>query len=99
MSKRKNHSPEFKAKDALVALEGERTVAELASQFGVPTTMILSWKRAHLEGVFGVFKRGRKPPDQVGYCLEASEVAMGDDAEQNTSHFKFLLGVRSQNRH
>jgi len=34
MSKRKNNSPEFKAKGALEALKGERTVAELASQLG-----------------------------------------------------------------
>lgn len=35
MSKRKNHSHEFKAKDELEALKGERKVSELASQFGV----------------------------------------------------------------
>lgn len=35
MSKRKNHSPEFKAKVALEALNGERTVAQLSSDFGV----------------------------------------------------------------
>ncbi len=58
MSKRKNHSPEFKAKVALEALKGERTVAELASQFSVHPTMIHSWKRALLEGASGVFERG-----------------------------------------
>ncbi|WP_282091234.1 transposase [Epibacterium ulvae] len=33
--KRKNHSPEFKAKVVLEAFKSERAVAELASQFGV----------------------------------------------------------------
>lgn len=65
MSKRKNHSPEFKAKVALEALKGERTVAELASQFGVHPTMIHSWKGALLEGASGVFERGGKKPPEI----------------------------------
>lgn len=64
MSKRKNHGPEFKAKVALEALKGERTVAELASPFGVHPMMIHSWKRAFLEGASCVFERGgRKAPE------------------------------------
>ncbi|GIT93314.1 hypothetical protein JANAI62_37350 [Jannaschia pagri] len=35
MSKRKQHSPEFKAKVALKPVKGEQTVAKLASRFGV----------------------------------------------------------------
>jgi len=57
MSKRKQHSPEFKVK---VALEVEQTVAELASQFGINPTMIHTWRRALLEGASGVFERGGK---------------------------------------
>ena len=64
MSQRKNHSPEFKAKVALEALKGERTLAELSSRFGVHPTMIHGWKRALLEGASGVFERGgRKAPE------------------------------------
>jgi len=65
MSKRKNHCPDFKAKVALEALKGERTVAELSSQFGVHPTMIHSWKRALLGGASDVFERGGKKAPEV----------------------------------
>lgn len=58
MSKRKQYNPEIKAKVALEALKGERTVAELSSRFGVHPTMIHQWKKALLEGASGVFARG-----------------------------------------
>ena len=66
MSKRKNHSPEFKAKVGLEALKGEQTVAELASRFGVHPTMIHQWKRALLDGASGVFDRGGKRTPEIG---------------------------------
>lgn len=50
MSKRKNHSTEFKVKVALEALKGEGTFANLPSQFVVHPTMIHSWKRALFQG-------------------------------------------------
>ena len=65
MSKRKQHSPEFKAKVALEALKGEQTVADLASRFGVHPTMIHTWKRALLEGASGVFERGGKRAPEI----------------------------------
>ena len=65
MSKRKQHSPEFKAKVALEALKGEATVAELASRFGVHPTMIHQWKRSLLDGASGVFERGGKRTPEI----------------------------------
>ena len=58
MSKRKQYNPSFKAKVALEALKGERTVAELSSRFSVHPTMIHQWKKALLEGASEVFERG-----------------------------------------
>ena len=53
---RRNHTPAFKAKVALAAVKGDRTVAQLAEQFDVHPNQITSWK-AQLEGgaadVFG----------------------------------------------
>jgi transposase-like protein len=44
-NKRKQYSGQFKAKVALEAIRGEKTVAELASQYEVHPTMINNWKR------------------------------------------------------
>ena len=53
---RRNHSPAFKAKVALAAIKGDRTIAQLADQFDVHPNQITTWK-AQLEGgaadVFG----------------------------------------------
>tara|TARA_E500000331_G_scaffold214442_1_gene205631 strand:- start:551 stop:844 length:294 start_codon:yes stop_codon:yes gene_type:complete len=65
MSKRKQHSPEFKAKVALEALKCEATVSELASRFGVHPTMIHQWKRSLLDGASGVFERGGKRTPEI----------------------------------
>ena len=55
---RRNHSPEFKAKVALAAIRGEKTLIELSQQFDVHPNQITSWK-AQLEGsAAGVFGPG-----------------------------------------
>ena len=45
---RRNHTPAFKAKVALAAIKGDRTLAQLAEQFDVHPNQITSWK-AQLE--------------------------------------------------
>jgi transposase len=57
MSKRprRNHAPAFKAKVALAAIKGEKTLAELAQQFDVHPNQITQWKAQLLEGAAGVF--------------------------------------------
>ena len=52
---RRKHSPAFKAKVALAAVKGEKTLAELAQQFDVHPNQITSWKAQLLDGAAGVF--------------------------------------------
>jgi transposase-like protein len=52
---RRNHTPAFKAKVALAAIKGEKTLAELAQQFDVHPNQITSWKAQLLDGAAGVF--------------------------------------------
>ena len=52
---RRNHSPAFKAKVALAAIKGERTLAELAQQFDVHPNQITQWRSQLLEGASGIF--------------------------------------------
>ena len=52
---RRNHSPAFKAKVALAAVKGEKTLAELAQLFDVHQNQITTWRTQLLEGTAGVF--------------------------------------------
>jgi putative transposase len=52
---RRNHIPAFKAKVALAAVRGDKTVAELARQFDIHPNQITQWKGQLLDGAAGVF--------------------------------------------
>ena len=52
---RRTHSPAFKAKVALAAIKGEKTLAELAQQNDVHPNQITAWKAQVLDGATGLF--------------------------------------------
>ena len=61
---RRNHTAVFKAKVALTALKGEKTLSELAEQFDVHANQITQWKSQLLEGAAGVFGEAKAAPAQ-----------------------------------
>ena len=58
--KRKQHTAAFKAQVALAALKGDRTVNELAGQYGVHPTLIHGWKKLLLTQAETLFGNGVK---------------------------------------
>jgi transposase-like protein len=63
--KRKNFSSQFKAKVALEAIRGVKTVTEIAQQFGVHPTQVGQWKKVLQDQASSIFdsERGPKPAD------------------------------------
>ena len=55
---RRNHSSAFKAKVALAAIKGERTIAQLADQFDIHVSQITTWKEQLQAGAVDVFEAG-----------------------------------------
>lgn len=70
--KRRRHSAEFKAKLALEALKGLKTVNELAAEYGVHPTQISQWKGQLAQGVKGLFGERRAKEGQDHEALQAS---------------------------
>ncbi len=65
---RRTHSPAFKAKVALAALKGDKTLAQLAQQFDVHPNQITDWKKQlqeHVAEVFETSQTSAEPPVDV----------------------------------
>ena len=67
MAKRRNFSPDFKAKVALAVIRGDGTIAELASRFQVHPNMITKWKREALTGLKQQLPEVRPQPEYGGH--------------------------------
>ena len=95
MSRRpsRNHTAAFKAKVALAAIKGEKTLAELAEQFDIHPNQIAQWKSQLKEGAVSVFGEARPERATAPVDLKALHAKIGERTLEND-----FLKVRSQKR-
>lgn len=86
---RRTHSPAFKAKVALAAIRGEKTLAELAQQFDVHPNQITTWKSQLLEGAVGMFGQEKTGGKEAAMDLKALHAKIGELTLEND----FLSGA------
>lgn len=77
--KRRNHSPQFKAKVALVALKGDKTLAEL----DVHPNQIMQWKQQLLDNTSELFSKGRNNPSATDKTLKDLHAKIGQLTVEN----------------
>ena len=78
---RRNHGAGFKAKVALEAIKGDRTLVELAERFEVHSNQIAEWKKLLMERASEVFDKGKssKEPDVKELHAKIGQLAMEND--------------------
>ena len=75
---RRNHSPAFKAKVALAAIEGNATLAELAQRFDVHPNQITEWRRQLVANAAGAF--GENESREPAIDVKALHAKIGQQA-------------------
>lgn len=88
--KRRNHSSAFKAKVALAAVKGEKTLAELAEQFDVHPNQIQEWKKRLVEGAENVFGGNAIEAEHTEREIEKLHAKVGQLTMENDFLSKFL---------
>ena len=61
---RKKHDSKFKARVALEAIKGEKTIAEIASEYGVHPNLVGQWKQKAMENMPDIFEKKENGKDR-----------------------------------
>ena len=80
---RRNHTPAFKAKVALAAVKGDRTLAQLAEQFDVHPNQITGWKTQLEGGAADVFGPGSGQAAQPAVDVKSLHAKIGELTLEN----------------
>ena len=81
--KRRNHSGAFKAKVAMAAIKGDRTLSELAQAFDVHANQITQWRTELLEGAASVFDGGAQATAAPALDVKALHAKIGELTLEN----------------
>ena len=80
---RRNHSAIFKAKVALAAVKGDKTLAELAEQFAIHANQITQWKSQLQERASAVFATAAERSESAGPDVKELHAKIGQLAMEN----------------
>ena len=75
---RRNHTPGFKAKVALAAIKGNRTITQLAEHFDVHPNQITTWKAQLESAASGVFGPGGMAPVEPAVDVKSLHAKIGE---------------------
>ena len=75
--KRRNHSSNFKAKVAVAALKGDKTLVELAEQFDVHPNQITEWKRQLLDNADQLFGKSERLSQESEHKIKELHAKIG----------------------
>lgn len=81
--KRRNHSPEFKSKVALAAIQGDLTMAEMVKKFDVHANQITEWKKQLLNAAPDVFGKGARKAEVAEEAVQALHAKIGQLTMEN----------------
>ena len=80
---RRNHAAVFKAKVALAAIKGDKTLPELAEQFDVHPNQITQWKTQLLARAMEIFATAAEKSGEPGPSVKALHAKIGQLAMEN----------------
>jgi transposase len=88
--KRRNHSPQFKAKVALAALKGDKTLAELSAEFAVHPNQITQWTQQLLDNASELFSKGKPNSSASDAAIKDLHAKIGQLTVENDFLSKVL---------
>jgi len=81
---RKKHTTKFKARVAIEAIKGERTIAEIASEYKIHPNMVTLWKKKAVSNMSQIFEKANNRNDK-------------DQEKENDNLFKTIGKMKIEN--